>query len=186
MMVLCIVFDYSSASDVSVSLDFIYIFKYNSFYEWFFFFQAEDGIRDLTVNGVQTCALPIFLPLDQISSDACQNYSEAICYSKFSSTDDSRCDPARGLSAQGCTSSDSDGAALLSVLTCAAPFRIPIHSAGVFLLVHARGAGNLLARSNLYATCDVAHGSVAVAACLPRPGKLTRLNPQRLRLALSN
>src|SRR5688572_30901930 len=27
---------------------------------YFFFFQAEDGIRDLTVTGVQTCALPIF------------------------------------------------------------------------------------------------------------------------------
>src|SRR5690349_25026163 len=27
----------------------------------FFFFQAEDGIRDLYVTGVQTCALPIFL-----------------------------------------------------------------------------------------------------------------------------
>src|SRR5688572_32349856 len=26
----------------------------------FFFFQAEDGIRGLTVTGVQTCALPIF------------------------------------------------------------------------------------------------------------------------------
>src|SRR2546430_6353795 len=26
----------------------------------FFFFQAEDGIRDLTVTGVQTCALPIY------------------------------------------------------------------------------------------------------------------------------
>src|SRR5688572_32198603 len=30
------------------------------FYFFFFFFQAEDGIRDLTVTGVQTCALPIF------------------------------------------------------------------------------------------------------------------------------
>src|SRR2546427_8884040 len=29
----------------------------------FFFFQAEDGIRDLTVTGVQTCALPISLSL---------------------------------------------------------------------------------------------------------------------------
>src|SRR2546430_13404235 len=29
-------------------------------YSYFFFFQAEDGIRDLTVTGVQTCALPIF------------------------------------------------------------------------------------------------------------------------------
>src|SRR5256886_6813309 len=31
------------------------------YYVNFFFFQAEDGIRDLTVTGVQTCALPIFL-----------------------------------------------------------------------------------------------------------------------------
>src|SRR5687768_10920473 len=29
--------------------------------EWFLFFQAEDGIRDVAVTGVQTCALPIFL-----------------------------------------------------------------------------------------------------------------------------
>src|SRR5256886_8896687 len=29
----------------------------------FFFFQAEDGIRDLTVTGVQTCALPILAML---------------------------------------------------------------------------------------------------------------------------
>src|SRR6266568_6309890 len=28
---------------------------------FFFFFQAEDGIRDGTVTGVQTCALPIFV-----------------------------------------------------------------------------------------------------------------------------
>src|SRR2546430_10927681 len=28
-------------------------------FHFFFFFQAEDGIRDLTVTGVQTCALPI-------------------------------------------------------------------------------------------------------------------------------
>src|SRR5258707_4452790 len=29
----------------------------------FFFFQAEDGIRDIGVTGVQTCALPIFAPV---------------------------------------------------------------------------------------------------------------------------
>src|SRR6266542_5433603 len=29
----------------------------------FFFFQAEDGIRDATVTGVQTCALPIYARL---------------------------------------------------------------------------------------------------------------------------
>src|SRR2546429_5283025 len=27
--------------------------------DYFFFFQAEDGIRDVAVTGVQTCALPI-------------------------------------------------------------------------------------------------------------------------------
>src|SRR2546430_5734472 len=31
---------------------------------FFFFFQAEDGIRDLTVTGVQTCALPILSCFD--------------------------------------------------------------------------------------------------------------------------
>src|SRR5437867_12115005 len=30
---------------------------------YFFFFQAEDGIRDRTVTGVQTCALPILIGL---------------------------------------------------------------------------------------------------------------------------
>src|SRR5439155_17222988 len=34
-----------------------------SFYFYFFFFQAEDGIRDGHVTGVQTCALPILHPL---------------------------------------------------------------------------------------------------------------------------
>src|SRR3712207_6867829 len=29
-------------------------------YFFFFFFQAEDGIRDIGVTGVQTCALPIY------------------------------------------------------------------------------------------------------------------------------
>src|SRR5256886_11801987 len=42
------------------------------FVVYFFFFQAEDGIRDLTVTGVQTCALPISarslcLPCDDYS-----------------------------------------------------------------------------------------------------------------------
>src|SRR2546430_11652154 len=36
---------------------------------YFFFFQAEDGIRDLTVTGVQTCALPISLGVAAASRD---------------------------------------------------------------------------------------------------------------------
>src|SRR5271163_5151487 len=37
------------------------------FIDVFFFFQAEDGIRDLIVTGVQTCALPIYSPLEAIN-----------------------------------------------------------------------------------------------------------------------
>src|SRR5688572_19413921 len=36
------------------------VFTIVIFFLFFFFFQAEDGIRDLTVTGVQTCALPIY------------------------------------------------------------------------------------------------------------------------------
>src|SRR5258706_11471396 len=39
-----------------------YIVSISVFYSFFFFFfQAEDGIRDWSVTGVQTCALPIYL-----------------------------------------------------------------------------------------------------------------------------
>src|SRR5438046_6950097 len=41
-----------------------------------FFFQAEDGIRDWSVTGVQTCALPISLP----------GYTRG-CHRSFQSTD---------------------------------------------------------------------------------------------------
>src|SRR5207245_6637696 len=46
----------------------------------FFFFQAEDGIRDATVTGVQTCALPISitgLPAPEGSLEADQQPVEA-------------------------------------------------------------------------------------------------------------
>src|SRR5690606_40730129 len=33
-------------------------------YVYFFFFPAEDGIRDFHVTGVQTCALPISMPVE--------------------------------------------------------------------------------------------------------------------------
>src|SRR5207249_9286604 len=35
-----------------------------------FFFQAEDGIRDRNVTGVQTCALPILLRADVVGGPA--------------------------------------------------------------------------------------------------------------------
>ena len=34
----------------------------------FFFFQAEDGIRDDLVTGVQTCALPISVGVPRVVS----------------------------------------------------------------------------------------------------------------------
>src|SRR5687768_17782390 len=37
------------------------------FFSVFFFFQAEDGIRDVAVTGVQTCALPILGLMDHLS-----------------------------------------------------------------------------------------------------------------------
>src|SRR5690606_40407929 len=43
--------------------DYLYV------YFFFFFFQAEDGIRDFHVTGVQTCALPISIPLITVDPD---------------------------------------------------------------------------------------------------------------------
>src|SRR5206468_7946580 len=41
----------------------------------FFFFQAEDGIRDLIVTGVQTCALPIYIGKNIVAVVlGCNNY----------------------------------------------------------------------------------------------------------------
>src|SRR6266700_6541198 len=37
---------------------------------FFFFFQAEDGIRDFHVTGVQTCALPISFGFEDFRSRA--------------------------------------------------------------------------------------------------------------------
>src|SRR2546430_6706421 len=47
----------------------------------FFFFQAEDGIRDLTVTGVQTCALPIFYTRLNAALDAAgfDRFVEDLC-----------------------------------------------------------------------------------------------------------
>src|SRR6267154_5692769 len=36
-----------------------FLIQVNTLIDFFFFFQAEDGIRDGRVTGVQTCALPI-------------------------------------------------------------------------------------------------------------------------------
>src|SRR5260221_5126445 len=43
----------------------------------FFFFQAEDGIRDHCVTGVQTCALPIYLVTTKRSEGGSEATAEA-------------------------------------------------------------------------------------------------------------
>src|SRR5947209_16018903 len=45
----------------------------------FFFFQAEDGIRDIGVTGVQTCALPIFRARSQMRG-AVENAREQVAH----------------------------------------------------------------------------------------------------------
>src|SRR5437868_9991819 len=58
---------------------------------FFFFFQAEDGIRDRNVTGVQTCALPILLEnpkVEKITTAALAaklDVSEAALYRHFAS-----------------------------------------------------------------------------------------------------
>src|SRR5690606_40584000 len=43
---------------------------------FFFFFQAEDGIRDFHVTGVQTCALPILPVIRDLIVDLSQFYAQ--------------------------------------------------------------------------------------------------------------
>src|SRR2546430_8468008 len=49
---------------------FIDVYNLELYVYVFFFFQAEDGIRDLTVTGVQTCALPILDDADAVAGGA--------------------------------------------------------------------------------------------------------------------
>src|SRR5690625_7597143 len=47
----------------------------------YFFFQAEDGIRDGHVTGVQTCALPIFyshLLIEKYSKNEIESFAQSI------------------------------------------------------------------------------------------------------------
>src|SRR5699024_11357521 len=55
-----------------------------------FFFQAEDGIRDRNVTGVQTCALPILDPIplstESVTASLCMDMTIiAAFYRKFRS-----------------------------------------------------------------------------------------------------
>src|SRR5690606_40359626 len=70
----------------------------------FFFFQAEDGIRDFHVTGVQTCALPIYtprliVPLPTRDQTRAAERSASECYH---GGDPSRCESCSGRGPCGC------------------------------------------------------------------------------------
>src|SRR2546426_5938861 len=54
-------------------------------FRFFFFFQAEDGIRDYKVTGVQTCALPISstCPISRALPDKCQGVNSTSPVTRF-------------------------------------------------------------------------------------------------------
>src|SRR5258707_10952709 len=59
---------------------------------FFFFFQAEDGIRDIGVTGVQTCALPIYfseLAVDAIAMVRVDADAEGFAGNKLAAIGDS-------------------------------------------------------------------------------------------------
>src|SRR5690554_6078965 len=55
------------------NFSFICIYIFHCIISFFFFFQAEDGIRDADVTGVQTCALPIGADKVSVNSAAVRN-----------------------------------------------------------------------------------------------------------------
>src|SRR5690348_17982982 len=65
----------------------LYIFRPSRSSLLFFFFQAEDGIRDGRVTGVQTCALPIWHKAISINSKdmriACVTQPRSVCRNGF-------------------------------------------------------------------------------------------------------
>src|SRR5256886_3655090 len=56
---------HSNVIDSTVDMVHFYVYQRVQYGEYFFF-QAEDGIRDLTVTGVQTCALPISIFREEV------------------------------------------------------------------------------------------------------------------------
>src|SRR5699024_11272214 len=51
---------------------------------WYFFFQAEDGIRDRNVTGVQTCALPIYQTVTFIRNATVDEVTGNVTYGSWS------------------------------------------------------------------------------------------------------
>src|SRR5438552_14672450 len=60
-------------------------------FSFLFFFQAEDGIRDDLVTGVQTCALPISTPAMPAAAGMVSSHAQTIRPATPQRTADNRC-----------------------------------------------------------------------------------------------
>src|SRR5258708_14803146 len=72
-----------------------------------FFFQAEDGIRDDLVTGVQTCALPIY-PADALNTIVGKNAARAIPICSFDSATRRSAAAMSGLRSRSCEGSPTE------------------------------------------------------------------------------
>src|SRR5699024_6102428 len=91
------------------------LFCQHNFYFLFFFFQAEDGIRDRNVTGVQTCALPILAILASTKRIS-PNSTSASCSKPFSNASINSCFSSENLSHSSCLFSQSKP--ILAVFLC--------------------------------------------------------------------
>src|SRR5437867_9790216 len=80
-----------------VNIDEVVILVDGVTFGFVFFFQAEDGIRDRTVTGVQTCALPICEPVTGRGA-GCFAIGEDVAHDVFS-----RASVRKPLSARSCS-----------------------------------------------------------------------------------
>src|SRR6266850_144339 len=77
----------------------------------YFFFQAEDGIRDYKVTGVQTCALPIWTRFESVSDKAAPGDFPAMIFQAACAADGSERREAPAGSARLCQSNHARKAA---------------------------------------------------------------------------
>src|SRR5256885_8002567 len=128
-----------------------------------FFFQAEDGIRDYKVTGVQTCALPIYLGRDDALARVVHLGDVAAALG------------AAGLALQRCGLGPQAGHALIFLAALAAVVQGLAQAAGVVLAVAARLDPGIAHARQAAAHVD-GHGRIGVGA----DRKSTRLNSSHL------
>src|SRR5690242_17430698 len=118
--------------------------------------------------------------MDALSANVGQDLSETVCGSLLSSADDSRCDRSGSSPAQGRARAGSDDSLVLSAGARALTFRVPVRFAGVSLLVHTCGTGNLLARSDGRASGGGVSPGIQASDCMSKRETTVELQRQLL------